>query len=446
VDGARLRAAALDHVWLHSGYAWDEAAEEGGLRVMASGSGCRLTDAEGNEYLDFASGLWLVNAGYGRREIASAMSEQASRLHFTMHRFPAEPTIRLATELARLTPGTLSRVFFTNSGTEANEAAMKIAVQYHRLNGEPSRVKFIGRVSSYHGASFATMGLGGASIDTSPFESLLMPEARMVKGPGHAAWTGLGAGELEEVILREGPETVAAFIGEPVSNSAGVRVPDDDYWPAVREICDRYGILLITDEVITGFGRTGRMFGVEHWGIVPDIMTIAKGLTSGYAPMGAAIARLEIAERFKPGPSEAFQHVVTFGGHAVAAAAALANLRIIEEEGLVARSASLGRYLRAALHDLAEKHRSIIDVRGRGLMHAVELGPREKSGWTAGQRTTIRKYLYGQLLDRGVHLPVTADLAIFMPPLIVTEAEISRAIEAFGEILGDVERGAAWWG
>jgi adenosylmethionine-8-amino-7-oxononanoate aminotransferase len=446
VDSAQLRQAALDHVWLHSGYAWEEAVETGGLRVMAEGSGCRLTDVDGNEYLDFASGLWLVNAGYGREQIARAMAEQAGRLHYTMHKFPAEPTILLAAELANLTPGTLSKAFFTSGGTEANEAAMKMAVQYHRLNGAPARVKFIGRTASYHGASFATMSVGGANIDKSYFEPLLMPGARLVKGPGNAEWTGRGAGELEQVILDEGPETVAAFVGEPISNSAGVRVPDDDYWPAVREICDRYGILLISDEVITGFGRTGRMFAVEHWGIEPDIMTVAKGLTSGYAPMGAAIARTEIAERFKPGPAEAFQHVVTFGGHAVAAAAALANLKIIEEEKLIARSAAMGAYLLDALHGLSQEHRSVIDVRGRGLMCAVELGPRDKSAWTPEHRTRIRKYLTALLLDRGVNLPVIADLAIFMPPLTVTEDEVSRAVETFAEIIGEIERGPAWWG
>jgi adenosylmethionine-8-amino-7-oxononanoate aminotransferase len=223
---------------------------------MSSGDGCFLTDLSGNRYLDLLSGLWLVNVGYGRHEIGEAMAAQATRLHYSMHRFPTEPTIRAAARLADMAPGSLSKVFFAGGGTEANEAAMKMAVQYHRLNGSPERVKFIGRHLSYHGASFATMGVGGANIDRSAFEPLLMTGAQQIPAPGHPDWSGAGAGRLEQAILDAGPDTVAAFIGGPISNSAGIHVPDDDYWPTVREICDRYGVLLIMDEVITGFGQS----------------------------------------------------------------------------------------------------------------------------------------------------------------------------------------------
>jgi adenosylmethionine-8-amino-7-oxononanoate aminotransferase len=201
---------------------------------------------------------------------------------------------------------------------------------------------------------------------------------------------------------------------------------------------------LITDEVITGFGRTGKMFALEHWGIVPDIMTVAKGITSGYAPLGAAIARSEIADRFKPGPNEAFQHIITFGGHAVACAAALANLNIIEREHLVARSAKMGTYLIEALRNLAESHRSITDVRGRGLMCVAQLGSRKDDRLPQAQRAQTGKHLSSELLKRGFHIACTADRAIFMPPLIVQETEIDDVVSAFDETLTEIELGPAW--
>lgn len=440
-----LHQAALDHVWMHGGYAWDDAVRPGGVRVMSGGDSCYLVDDSGNRYLDLLSGLWLANVGYGRQEIADAMAAQAARLHYSMHRFPTEPTIRAATRLAEWAPGSLSKVFFTGGGTEANEAAMKMAVQYHRLNGQPQRVAFIGRDLSYHGASFATMGVGGANIDKTVFEPLLMPTARRIPGPGHPDWSGEGAGALEQAILDAGPDTVAAFIGEPISNSAGIHVPDDDYWPTVREICDRYGVLLVMDEVITGFGRTGKMFASEHWGVVPDIMTVAKGFTSGYAPLGAAIARTEIAERFKPGRAEAFQHLVTFGGHPVSCAAALANLDILQREGLVARSASMGAYLIDALRDIAGHRRSITDVRGLGLMCAVQLGAPGRAPTPKDQAARIGGFLTARMLERGCHAACAADRVIFMPPLTVDTGEIDTAVRALDETLAEAERDDTWW-
>jgi len=445
--GSDLHALALQHVWMHGGTSWEDAQEPGTITVMSEGRGVTVTDIDGKDYLDFASGLWLVNVGYGRREIAQAMAAQAERLHYTKHQWPTEPTIRLAQRLAELTPGSLSKVFFTGGGGEANEAALKMAAQYHRLNGEPDRVKFIGRDLSYHGASFATMSVGGSKqLNRSMFERFFLPNVQLIAGPGHPQWTGQAAGELEEVILREGPETVAAFIGEPISNAAGMHVPADDYWPAVRAICDKYGILLICDEVITGFGRSGEFFGVNHWGITPDIMTIAKGLTSGYSPMGAAIATDQVGDRFRPGALEAFQHVITFGGHAVSAVAAMVNIDIIERESLVERSAELGTYLLKALEPL-KAHGSVVESRGRGLMAALQIGrsPDPDSPLDAQQKKAFAKKVYARTLERGLNLVGGAEKIAFMPPLVVTEEEIDRAISILDETIGELEAEYGWW-
>jgi len=442
-----LHALALHHVWMHGGTSWEAAQQPGTITVMSRGQGATVTDVDGKDYLDFSSGLWLVNVGYGRREIAQAMAAQAERLHYTKHQWPTEPTIRLARRLAELTPGTLSKVFFTGGGGEANEAALKMAAQYHRLNGEPDRVKFIGRDLSYHGASFATMSVGGSKLlNRSVFEPFLLPNARLVAGPGHPQWTGQAAGELEDVILREGPETVAAFIGEPISNSGGIHVPADDYWPAVRALCDKYGILLICDEVITGFGRSGKMFGVDHWDFTPDIMTVAKGLTSGYCPMGAAIATERVADRFTPGAAEAFQHVITFGGHAVSATAAMVNIDIIEREGLAERSAAMGTYLLESLEGL-KAHGSVVATRGRGLMVALQMGgsPDADRPLTAEQKGTFSKKLYSRALERGLNIVGSAERIALMPPLVVTEDEINRAVSIMDETFGEVEAELGWW-
>ncbi len=442
-----LHQAALDHLWIQRGYAWQDSIPPDGIIVMESGEGCYITDSAGKTYLDFASGLWVANVGYGRTDIARAMAAQAARLHYTRSPWPTAPTVMLAARLAKLAPGTLSKVFFTSGGGEANETALKMAIQYHRLNGQPQRTKFIGRDLSYHGASFATMSVGGAHIlDRSVFQPLLMPQATLIPGPGHPDKSGADASALERAINEVGPDSVAAFIGEPISSSGGIHVPAEDYWPSIREVCDRYGILLICDEVITGFGRTGKMFAVDHWSVVPDILTIAKGVTSGYAPLGAAIARSEIAERFRPGAAEAFQHVLTFGGHAVACSAALANLDIIQHERLVENAAEMGVYLKASLEEL-RRHPSVADVRGIGLMCCVQLAKDRFSGepFTPDERGLLDKSLFPKLLARGVNLLGSAERIVFMPPLIVQRAEIDEAIRALDAVLTEVEKEYSWW-
>jgi adenosylmethionine-8-amino-7-oxononanoate aminotransferase len=238
---------------------------------------------------------------------------------------------------------------------------------------------------------------------------------------------------------------VAAFIAEPISHSSGESVPAPDYWPTIRGICDKYGVLLICDEVITGFGRTGKMFGIEHWDVEPDIMTVAKGLTSGYMPMGAAIAKAEIAEAFKPTTKEAFQHVMTFGGHAVASAAAMANLDIIEQEGLVENSAAMGAYLKEGLNGLRH-HPSIGDVRGLGLMCAVELTKNRKAraGFNEQERRKLRQALTKKFLDAGISMS-GGDRIPILPPLVVQKHEIERIVDAIDRSLSELEEELPYW-
>jgi adenosylmethionine-8-amino-7-oxononanoate aminotransferase len=453
-EADELRQEALEHVWFHSAMAWEDAVAPGGIDVMAEGKGCYLTDVNGETYLDCTSGLWLAEVGYGRQEIADAMAAQAARLHYTRSSNPTEPTIRLAKRLAELTPGSLSKVFFVTSGSEANETAFKMALQYHYLNGDKKRFKIIGRRQSYHGGTLGTMAVGGSRlIDRTLFEPL-MGTALHIPGPyqyncdycsREPSCNLTCAYELERAIQFEGPETIAAFIGEPISNSSGVSIPNAEYWPTIREICDKYGVLLISDEVINGFGRTGKMFAIEHWGIVPDILTVAKGLTSGYCPMGATIAKAEIFEKFKPGPKEAFQHVVTFGGHPVACAAALANLDIIEREGLVENAAARGQQLLDGLRTF-HGHPSVGDTRGLGLLAVVQLvkDKKTRAGFSPTERKTLSRSLTQKFNAAKVLLNAGDKIAI-VPPLIIDASEIDRVLETIDRALSELESEQPYW-
>lgn len=438
-----LYNTALDHVWIHAGN-YAELAEKQGLHVFERGEGSTLYDARGNGWIDALAGLWVVNAGHGRREIGEAMATQASKLAYvSASSYTSVPAVQLAEILAQLTPGDLGRVFFCSGGSEAVETAIKIAKQVQVLRGFPKRYKVIARRGSYHGMTFGAMSLTtGNRAQMERFFGPMMPGVYHVPSPNHyrndfdlegEAGDIMCAKWVEQEIIFQGPETVAAVIGEPISSANGLHVPSPKYWQLLREICDRHGVLLIADEVINGFGRTGKWFATEHFGFVPDIMTMAKGLSSGYAPIAAAIVRPSVYEVFTQGPNT-LSHLLTFGGQAVAAAAAIKNIEIIDREGLVDRSAEQGAYLLSLLQEVMQNHPTVGDVRGLGLYCALELVHDKESKTKWDRESDFIKRL-NQLLEERRLLTRVWNIVHLAPPLVVTREEIERIVSILDESL-----------
>lgn len=444
----RIQQTALDHVWIHSTN-YVELAEKQGLRVFERGEGCLLYDTHDNEWIDGISGLWVVNVGHGRQEIGDAMAEQARQLAYVSSAsYTSKPAVQLAETLSQLTPGDLSRAFFCSGGSEAVESALKIAKQVQVLRGFPKRYKVIARRGSYHGMTFGAMSLTtGNRKDIERFFGPMMPGVYHVPSPNQyrndfglegEAGDVMCAEWVEKEIIFQGPETVAAVIGEPISSANGVHVPSPKYWQLLREICDRHGVLLIMDEVICGFGRTGKWFATEHFEIVPDIMTIAKGLSSGYAPIAAAIVRPEVYEVFTD-KANTLTHLLTFGGQAVAAAAALENIKIMHREGLVERSAQMGAYLLAGLKKLMDEHPCVGDARGVGLLTGIELvqDKATKEPWALD--SDFIKRLMALTTERRL-LGRVWNVIHVAPPLVVGEAEIERILSILDESLTIAEK------
>ena len=449
-EPGQLKQDAIEHIIFHATpRQW---LKDTGPWLLERGEGSVLHPAAGGEYLDaMAGGLFPVLAGYGREEIARAMYEQAVRLNYTSPAsVTSEVTVDLACRLAELTPGDLDACFFCGSGSEAVEAAIKLARQYHEANGQGRRYKVISLRRAYHGATLGALSATGWSphfqafrraadpaVPVAGFANAMPPYCHRCELGLAPASCGLAcATTIEQAIVGADSELVSCVILEPVMGTGGCIVPPPDYLPRVREICDRHGVLLIADEVVCGFGRTGRWFGVDHFGVVPDLMVVAKGLTSGYAPLGAVIARRPIAETIP-----IFLDVHTYGGHPVSAAAALANLRIIEREGLVENSAAVGAHMLQLLERL-RSHPTVADVRGLGLFMAVEL--RDPAGQgdfppelhVADQVTaaTMRMGLFGPR-------PVGGGTLIFAPPLIFTREQAAHAVEVLDAAVTDVESG-----
>jgi adenosylmethionine-8-amino-7-oxononanoate aminotransferase len=404
-----------------------------------------MKDINGNEVIDGLGGLWNVNVGHGRRELAEAAMQQMSTLAYCSAYTGATnlPAIELAERLSGLVYPSINTFFFTSGGAESSESSFKTARFYWRAQGKPDKVKIISRMLAYHGVTMAAMSATGIPDYWKMFEPrvpnfvhIASPYPyRFEGGDAHTSQGVAAANLLEEAILREGPDTVAAFIAEPVQGAGGVIVPQDDYFSRIREICDQYDVLLISDEVITGFGRTGTWFGLEHWGIEPDIMQFAKGITSGYVPLGG----IGLSDKVKAvinntPPDQRWMHAYTYSGHPTCCAVALANLDILEGEGLVQRAAEMGNRLLEGLHTLAPLE-GVGDVRGLGMMAAVELvaDKTTKEPFPAAARVGAR--VNQEMLKRGLYTRMRGEVICLAPPLVTTAEQIDRMIEILQEAI-----------
>ncbi|HKX70029.1 MAG TPA: aspartate aminotransferase family protein [Acidimicrobiales bacterium] len=450
-----LSAMAERHLWGHfttmkSGI--DE------TRVIERGDGCYVWDHKGNRYLDGLAGLFVSQVGHGRTELAKAASAQAEKLgYFPIWTYAHPTAVQLAARLADLAPGDLNRVFFTTGGSEAVESAWKLARQYFRLTGEPGRHKVISRYLSYHGTSMGALSITGLAELRMPFEPLV-PGARKVANTNryrctlcaHAPACTLGcAADIEAMIVREGPESVAAVFVEPVQNAGGCFVPPEGYFAKLREICDRYGVLLVSDEVICAYGRLGHWFGAQRYGYQPDIITTAKGLTSGYSPLGAMLVSDRLAQPFV-GTGKSFLHGFTFAGHPVSCAVALANLDLFESEDLLQHVRTNEHLFRKALDDLSDLP-IVGEVRGAGYFYGIELVKDRDSRETFTSDESdhlLRGFLSNRLLELG--LICRADdrgepVVQLSPPLIAGPEqfeEINRVLrQALTEAMAEMRLG-----
>ena len=433
-----LKQQAADHFWPHNNPAGNMG--DDGIKLVQSGKGVWVEDVEGTQWFDTMAGMWLKNIGHGRKEVADAVYNQMLDISYTPGGTVSPATAELSARIASLAPDKEARTYFVSGGSEAVETAIKMAKQYHKNNGEPTRWKVISRRGSYHGATHACMSLGGGGVSAPIHFGPLMPGNIHIAQPDSYRNSGGDiqcARDLEVAIQHEGPSTVAAFIGEPISAAAGIHVPDPDYWPTIREICDKYGVIMICDEVITGFGRTGKMFATEHWDIKPDIFTVAKALTSGYIPIGAAIASKKVSEAFM-GDDSQFRHLITFGGNPVACAAAMANLDIMEGEGMVENSAEMGAYMYEQLQTLYE-HPIVGDVRGgMGLLCAVELVKDRDTKESFPAEAKLPEKMVPLMNEHNL-LGRPGNSIYLAPPLCITRDEVDHVVSQVDSVITKLE-------
>jgi putrescine aminotransferase len=433
--------------WLHP--QGDLAAPPGTVPqlIFSRGEGARLTDVEGRQYVDMMASLWNVNVGYGRTVLAEAAAEQMRELAFSSGygAFGTPPTVRLAAKLAELAPGDLEVTFFASGGAEANDTAYKLARLYWKLRGEPERVNIVSRIRDYHGLTYGATASTGLANFWKGFDPLApgflhapAPDPYRFEGSGSAG--AAYAQALEKVIVDAGPKTVAAVVVEPVQGAGGVIVPPADYMPLVRQVCDRHGALLFADEVITGFGRTGRWFAMEHWNVAPDLMIFAKGITSGYLPLSGVMMTRSVHDTLKT-LKGALMHGFTYSGHPTACAVGLRNLQILEEERLVERVAERGDYLLRRLQEL-RSHEIVGDVRGLGLLGAVELvRDRDSKASFEGGPATARKVWLAALEEGVIVRPLgPGDIIAMSPPFVVTEEQIDRTVQVLDKAIATVSR------
>ena len=419
--------------------------------IYVRGRGVTVQDICGREYLDGLSGLWNVNVGHGRTELAEAAGAQMEELAYFSSYIGSSniPAINLAERLVKLTNRRMQAVFFTSGGAEANESALKTARFYWKARGKNDKVKVVARHQGYHGVTLQAMSATSMGaywkmfeprvpgfVHVQPSHPYRFVGARPNETIGQAA-----ARELEEAILREGPDSVAAFIAEPIHGAGGVLYPAEDYWPHVREVCTRHAVLLIADEVITGFGRTGRWFGLSHWNVDADIVSFAKGVTSGYLPLGGIMVNQRIKEAMDSvRPEDRWMHAYTYSAHPTCCAVALKNIEIIEREELCQNAAKMGERLHQGFLTAFKNHSNTGDIRGgKGLIAALEFveDPATKKNF-AGDRK-VAASLQGELTKRGVITrtlraagphPALGDSVLFAPPLVINEAEIDRLVSA----------------
>ena len=434
-----LQALARKHLWMHFTRLGAYATEE--LPIISRGEGCYVWDHRGRRYLDGLSGLFVVAAGHGRKELAEAAARQAEQLaYFPIWSYAHEPALELAERLAGLAPADLNRIFFTTSGSEAVESAWKLARQYFRAVGQPHRTKVIARNVAYHGTTMGALAINGVAGIRTPFEPLTpgafhVPNTdryRCRKCASAPACTLACADAIEDVIEFEGPDTIAAVFLEPVQNGGGAIPPPDGYFSRVREICDRHGVLLVSDEVICAFGRLGHWFGCERYDYLPDIITTAKAITSGYSPLGAMFTRDFLVEPFLEG-NRSFSHGITFGGHPVSCAVAMANLDIFEREDLLVHVREHEVELQRRLESLLDLP-LVGDVRGAGYFWAIELVKDKETKASFDDEESeqlLRKFLSPRLFEAGLICRVDdrGDPVIQLAPPLIAGPEQFAEIE-----------------
>ena len=408
-------------------------------RLLASAKNMHYFTPDGRKILDGTSGMWCVNAGHGREPITKAIQHCAETLDFAPTFQLGHPlAFQFANKLADMLPEGMDRIFFANSGSEAVDSALKIALAYHKSNGQPERVRLIGRERGYHGVNFGGISVGGIPNNRRAYEPLLptIDHIRSTYDPdvaysrGQPPQNNAFADDLERVIAERGAETIAAVIIEPVAGSAGVLVSPKGYLEKIRAVTERHGILLIFDEVITGVGRLGALTGAQALGVTPDLITLAKGITNGAVPMGAVASKRSIYETVTAAAQSGieFFHGHTYSGHPLAAAAGLASMQVYEDEGLFARATSLAPKWEEAVHSLKGAPH-VVDIRNLGLMAAIELAPRENA---PGARA---RDVFHTCFDEGLLVRVTGEIIALSPPLIVSEHEIEEIVSRIGDVL-----------
>ena len=410
-------------------------------KIWVKGQGALLTDTNGDEYIDGLAGLWNVLAGHGRAELAEAARAQADTLAYASG-YTGSTNLRaieLAERLSTLTYPSINRFFFTCGGGEATESSIKMSRAYWKMRGKPGKTKVISRIEGYHGVTMAAMSATGLDAYWPLFEPRVpgfihipSPYPYRYKAPPGKSQGMAAADELKQAILREDPDTVAMFLAEPVQGAGGVIVPQDDYFPRIREICDRYNVLFVADEVITGFGRTGTLFALDHWGIQPDIVQFAKAITSGYVPFGGIGINDNIASALDD-DNRVWMHAYTYSAHPVGCAVALRNLRIIEDENLTGQCADKGHRLLAALQATFGTHPHVGDIRGKGLMCAVEFVADRGSAESFPADEKVGPRLQQEAARRGLFSRVKADSYLLAPAAVITDDQLERAVEILAD-------------